>query len=213
MSARAVVVNNANLTSPGVYFGTGNGALSQEFTVNTDGGIEIALRAHLHPNLGTAGGAPAQLVPTGNIYFVPTGDTFNIDYSVNPFAGQSAVSLVGVKTLLTVHDLVNGGTVIFHPSAVSDNAHPAGSNDPTAYQNSERIDFLFPGYNPNQFDTFDVTLSLSGVPGIDGGNLSVEEFVQVGVPESSTWAMMALGFAGVGFMAYRRKDRANLRLA
>jgi hypothetical protein len=26
-----------------------------------------------------------------------------------------------------------------------------------------------------------------------------------GVPEPSTWAMMILGFSGVGFMAYRRK--------
>jgi hypothetical protein len=28
-----------------------------------------------------------------------------------------------------------------------------------------------------------------------------------GVPEPSTWAMMILGFAGVGFMAYRRKPK------
>ena len=28
------------------------------------------------------------------------------------------------------------------------------------------------------------------------------------VPEASTWAMMILGFAGVGFMAYRRKSQA-----
>jgi outer membrane lipase/esterase len=28
-----------------------------------------------------------------------------------------------------------------------------------------------------------------------------------GVPEPSTWAMMLLGFAGVGFMAYRRKSK------
>ena len=27
------------------------------------------------------------------------------------------------------------------------------------------------------------------------------------VPEPSTWAMMILGFAGVGFMAYRRKSK------
>jgi hypothetical protein len=30
------------------------------------------------------------------------------------------------------------------------------------------------------------------------------------VPESSTWAMMLLGFAGVGFMAYRRKRNSVL---
>lgn len=33
------------------------------------------------------------------------------------------------------------------------------------------------------------------------------------VPEASTWAMMLLGFAGVGFMAYRRKAKPALRLA
>jgi PEP-CTERM motif len=30
------------------------------------------------------------------------------------------------------------------------------------------------------------------------------------VPEPSTWAMMILGFLGVGFMAYRRRNRAML---
>jgi hypothetical protein len=33
------------------------------------------------------------------------------------------------------------------------------------------------------------------------------------VPEPSTWAMMILGFAGVGFMAYRRKSKSTFRLA
>jgi hypothetical protein len=27
------------------------------------------------------------------------------------------------------------------------------------------------------------------------------------VPEPSTWAMMILGFAGIGFMAYRRRNQ------
>jgi choice-of-anchor C domain-containing protein len=33
------------------------------------------------------------------------------------------------------------------------------------------------------------------------------------VPEPSTWAMMILGFAGIGFLAYRRKNKPALRLA
>ncbi len=33
------------------------------------------------------------------------------------------------------------------------------------------------------------------------------------VPESSTWAMMILGFAGVGFMSYRRKSKPALMAA
>jgi len=34
-----------------------------------------------------------------------------------------------------------------------------------------------------------------------------------GVPEPSTWAMMILGFAGVGFMVYRRKPKLALQAA
>jgi hypothetical protein len=33
------------------------------------------------------------------------------------------------------------------------------------------------------------------------------------VPEPSTWAMMVLGFAGVGYMAYRRKAKSALMTA
>jgi hypothetical protein len=39
-------------------------------------------------------------------------------------------------------------------------------------------------------------------------------FEVAAVPEASTWAMMLLGFAGVGFMAYRRKQNGPaLRIA
>jgi hypothetical protein len=38
-------------------------------------------------------------------------------------------------------------------------------------------------------------------------------FVVTSVPEASTWAMMLLGFLGVGFMAYRRKGQTSFRLA
>jgi hypothetical protein len=33
------------------------------------------------------------------------------------------------------------------------------------------------------------------------------------VPEPSTWAMMLLGFAGIGFIAYRRKSKPALTAA
>jgi hypothetical protein len=33
------------------------------------------------------------------------------------------------------------------------------------------------------------------------------------VPEPSTWVMMILGFAGVGFMTYRRKSKPALMAA
>jgi hypothetical protein len=33
------------------------------------------------------------------------------------------------------------------------------------------------------------------------------------VPEPSTWAMLILGFVGVGFVAYRRKSQSSFRIA
>jgi hypothetical protein len=33
------------------------------------------------------------------------------------------------------------------------------------------------------------------------------------VPEASTWAMMIIGFFGVGFMAYRRRAGGSFRIA
>jgi PEP-CTERM motif len=33
------------------------------------------------------------------------------------------------------------------------------------------------------------------------------------VPEPSTWAMMVLGFAGVGFMVYRRRNQTMVNVA
>jgi hypothetical protein len=33
------------------------------------------------------------------------------------------------------------------------------------------------------------------------------------VPEASTWAMMIMGFLGVGFLAYRRRSKAEFRFA
>jgi hypothetical protein len=45
------------------------------------------------------------------------------------------------------------------------------------------------------------------------GFLNTGDFVTSAVPEPSTWAMMVLGFVGVGFMAYRRKGQPSFRLA
>jgi hypothetical protein len=45
------------------------------------------------------------------------------------------------------------------------------------------------------------------------GALSVNQGVVAAVPEPSTWAVMILGFIGVGFMAYRRKKKLALNAA
>ena len=104
----------------------------------------------------------------------------------------------------------------FDPSSTSPllgNATNPGA--PGGYQNSEQISFGFLNqlYNQNLNDTFDIIMTLNGVRGSDGP-ISDEIFVKVGsgVPEPSTWAMMILGFAGIGFMACRRNRKPELRL-
>jgi PEP-CTERM motif len=80
--------------------------------------------------------------------------------------------------------------------------------------------------------TQDSTLTVPGCNCSGNGNITIsgdfgQEFIDVSlasaittdtslttaVPEPSTWAMMILGFAGVGFMAYRRKSKPALMAA
>ena len=39
------------------------------------------------------------------------------------------------------------------------------------------------------------------------------DFIPFAVPEPSTWAMMLLGFAGLGFMGYRASAKRQAALA
>lgn len=60
-----------------------------------------------------------------------------------------------------------------------------------------------PGFNPG--DTVQLRLSQSFGYSVAGTDLGTFVLASA-VPEPSTWAMMILGFVGVGFMAYRRKQ-------
>ena len=48
----------------------------------------------------------------------------------------------------------------------------------------------------------------NGIASTDGH----QDFVMTSVPEPTTWVMLVLGFASVGFIAYRRKSRPAMRL-
>jgi hypothetical protein len=52
----------------------------------------------------------------------------------------------------------------------------------------------------------------AGLSDVDAGADSFNA-VAGAVPEPATWAMMLLGFFGVGFLAYRRKNQGHVRLA
>jgi hypothetical protein len=45
-----------------------------------------------------------------------------------------------------------------------------------------------------------------------GGNVLIET-LSAAAPEPSTWAMMGLGFAGLGFAGYRKAKEARMAFA
>jgi len=63
----------------------------------------------------------------------------------------------------------------------------------------------------------DGTFAQLGTFGIDSTRIGVSRdavlTISAAVPEPSTWAMLILGFAGVGFMAYRRNGRGAFAIS
>jgi hypothetical protein len=90
----------------------------------------------------------------------------------------------------------------------------------------DSFDFVGPGTSTTLHNTLDFTTNLTagqhilqlqatrifapgaGVTSQYFDNVSLD--VEAAVPEPSTWAMLILGFVGVGFMAYRRRNGAPL---
>ncbi len=64
------------------------------------------------------------------------------------------------------------------------------------------------GLDPNNSTAFVSQVTFTGDGQFTGTMTAITS-----VPEPSTWAMMILGFAGVGFMTYRRRNQATLREA
>src|SRR5258705_237864 len=58
-----------------------------------------------------------------------------------------------------------------------------------------------------------INLLVIGVSAENGSNLDNIVLFASAVPEPSPWAMMILGFAGLGFMTYRRKNKIALGVA
>jgi hypothetical protein len=202
---------NQDLVVPGVYFGTGNA--NGGFTVDTENGVEVALRAHRYQQ-------PTP-TPVGNLYTFSTAATnaltnsLSFDWSVNPsLPGHDTVSLADTTATITITDLLNNHIQSFPANFILlQNATTPGGG----YQNSERLVFSFVDslYDATVNNTFLVNLTLSG---LQGGPISVTERIQQGagfnaVPEPATWAMMILGMGGLGAVMRRRRQAAAIAAA
>jgi hypothetical protein len=115
---------------------------------------------------------------------------------------------------LLVQNLASGHFQSFaqvHSISGADLTNYIYTNDPNAPGNLSLLTMPFSYKLNNQFDYDNSNLFQYGPDSLT--LLSTTVTLTDGVPEPSTWAMMILGFFGVGFVAYRRKNQGSLRLA
>ena len=96
----------------------------------------------------------------------------------------------------TVQFFANGTPVTFINSALG------GDNTTTTLTCATTPDSLGTGFTGFAADSL-ASATVSGV------SLSNDGTVTSAFPEPSTWAMMFLGFAGLGFLSYRKSRRAE----
>ncbi|MDB5266075.1 MAG: hypothetical protein JWM39_788 [Parcubacteria group bacterium] len=203
--ARAdTTVQNSN-PSDNWFYGTGNGYTPANTEVlSTSGGDQLYLRMH-----DTFQTAPAS---SGGVYDFATsaGQFVSYDWGFDdnettPFAGTATLTFTNLA----------GGSFSYNALALgNDNSVANGST-----QNSYRLNFL-PGLNfdPAINGTYDVKLTVTGLA---GGTKSLTTVAQLGtgfagsgaVPEPATWAMMLVGFGGLGAVLRRRRASTSLAAA
>jgi hypothetical protein len=120
------------------------------------------------------------------------------------FTGTVVLTTAGTLTFTgSVDDniliyLGQNGTYTLYPT------NPEDLSNQAAYSFTDSISLAIGTYNLEVFYADRSSTQAS---------LTLDAAFTAAVPEASTWAMMMLGFASVGFMAYRRKRGPAFRLA
>lgn len=158
------------------------------------------------PNYTVNGG---QAITYFNPAYLPDSSTSRwISLSSTGTPGNGTITF-STTFFATNDDLVSGlwGADNFGSIYLNGNAAAIATLTGTVYENFNQLHaFSFtptPGEN-----TLTFVIADTGPPTA----LRVDGFAGA-VPEPSTWAMMILGFMGVGFIAYRRKSGPALRIA
>jgi hypothetical protein len=184
----AVLIADLNVVSvPSI----GSGSLGTVTITDVIGGVAVDVALNSGINFVNTGGPHTPF--TYNLNATPTSITF-ADPAIFSAAGTSGATPYGT---------FNHGV-----DMVGNNGAPDSQHGP--------LDFTIFGITTANFNTNAlgyffaadlVRLSNGATGSVAAGALSPA------VPEASTWAMMILGFFGVGFLAYRRKNQGQVRLA
>jgi hypothetical protein len=185
------------------YFGTAGANLTNDaftatfvFNTNLPGAAEYQFAAHG----GSTYGIPS---PAISATLTINGQTFNVDPTIYADFQESPISSnLGFQAFAGVGPIANDSVSLALNVSTSDpNAPEFGSlAAPFSYT------YVTGGDNLGHFIFGADNLSLFS-------NTVTQTNPASAVPEPSTWAMMILGFAGLGLMAYRRKSKPALLVA
>lgn len=186
-AASAVTIDFNGIAAPGSFADFGHGPLTLSgATFTGDGNIFV-------------------IDPGYYFSAYPNGGFLNID-----FAGTTntlSVSLPGGMRFVSfdLGGLFGGGSITADVSINGGSATTISSSK--SITGTASLDhFAF----SSLVDITTLTLVLPDAPQYN----AIDNFsFTAAVPEPSTWAMMLLGFAGVGFVAYRRRNRTMLAAA
>jgi hypothetical protein len=150
-----------------------------------------------------AGGWPAPPVSSPN-YLDLNGNTAGT-------IQQSFTTIVGQNYNLSFYFSNNpGGSP--HPATASVDVSLFSGNVQHDHATTSDLGWLFYTHNFTANST-STTLQFAELDNCCNGGILLDSVSVSAVPEPSTWAMIVLGFAGVGFLAYRRNGKVAFRFA
>jgi hypothetical protein len=199
--AIADVINYNSAPSDKFIYGNGNDYVQANSAVllapnATAPTTELALRFHQ-----TYVAAP----PSDNngVYSFALGTSamqLSFDWGIDGFSDNASITLV---------NLLTGQHVTYNPFAAG-NDNTGSTTDGDLAQNSARLNWFGIGFDGSINDTYSATLT--------AGGHSLTTYAQIGsgapdVPEPATWAMMLLGFGGIGAALRRSRKPVLAQLA
>jgi hypothetical protein len=210
-----VVISTVDLDPTGAVagasytdFGTGGGIVSGSFTESNTNGGSLFFSAGLG-----GGGALVQGSVSGS-YAQPAGVSGN--YLATGFSGMSGtvseeIELTGLHNYLGLYwgsidsyntvNLYNGSTLVGTIGGGQVGAPASGSQ--TSGDTNRYV-------NITSDQLFDRVELVTTSPAFEVDDIALTAAVAAAIPEPSTWAMMILGFCGIGAMTYRRRKSAML---
>jgi hypothetical protein len=205
--AAAVVLGGLSQSAQATTLVTGLFNTGAGFTSNADGQLD----SHYQIVNSTNGVLPGPAISYLNPSYVADGpNSFWVSNSRDGLPGNGTVTY---QTSFTVSGLnpvkITGLWGVDNEGSILINGASTGNSLPFGFPAFEQLHALS-FVAPVGLDTLTFVVKDDGPPTAFRAEFSANVSP---VPEPSTWAMMILGFIGVGFMAYRRKPKMSFRLA